>query len=93
MRKRTPGPWVKQDDLTRGRDPIGVLSDDGMEVVAQASSEANARLIAAAPDLLAALKDLVNRCDGTEGVLADGSNIQTRWAHAIIEKVEGGSHE
>ena len=62
MTKHTPGPWKNQHDLTRGRDPIGILSADGMEVVAEASSEANAQLIAAAPDLLEALK-AVQRLD------------------------------
>jgi len=47
-------------------------------------AEPNARLIAAAPELLAALRDLVERCDGEEGVRADGSNIQTMRAHAAI---------
>lgn len=54
------------------------------------TDRANARLMAAAPDLLEALKDLVARCDGEEGVRADGSNIDTAWAHGIIAKAEGG---
>lgn len=36
-------------------------------------------------DVLGALRDLVARCDGDEGVRADGSNIQTMRAHAAIE--------
>jgi len=47
------------------------------------------RLIRAAPDLLDALKDLVARCDGDEGVRPDGSNIQTMAAHAAILRAEG----
>ncbi len=39
-------------------------------------------------DLLAALIDLTLRCDGPEGVRADGSNIQTIRAHAVIAKFE-----
>lgn len=39
-------------------------------------------------ELLAALEELVTRCDGAEGVRADGSNIQTIRAHAAIEKAE-----
>jgi hypothetical protein len=31
-----------------------------------------------------ALAELVNRCDGDEGVLIDGSNIQTIGAHAAL---------
>lgn len=57
--------------------------------VCSVASLAEARLIAAAPDLLAALKELVARCDGEEGVGADGSNIQTIAAHAAIKKAEG----
>jgi hypothetical protein len=48
----------------------------------------DARLIAAAPELLAALEELVQRCDGPEGVRADGSNIQTIAAHALLAKVQ-----
>lgn len=32
-----------------------------------------------------ALEDLVGRCDGSEGVRSDGSNIQTIRAHAILD--------
>ena len=35
-------------------------------------------------DLVAALRTLVNRCDGAEGVRADGSNIDTAAAHAVL---------
>lgn len=31
-----------------------------------------------------ALEDLVTRCDGAEGVRADGSNIDTRGAHVAL---------
>jgi hypothetical protein len=34
--------------------------------------------------LRTALRDLVNRCDGAEGVRADGSNICTIGAHAAL---------
>jgi hypothetical protein len=43
----------------------------------------------AAPEVLGALRELTARCDGDEGVRADGSNIQTMRAHAAIAKVEG----
>lgn len=35
-----------------------------------------------------ALRDLVDRCDGAEGVRADGSNIDTRGAHAALGDFE-----
>lgn len=43
---------------------------------------------AVAQELLDALRELVARCDGLEGVRADGSNIQTMRAHAALEKAE-----
>lgn len=39
------------------------------------------------PELVEALKELVARCDGIEGVRADGSNIQTHNAHGILSKL------
>ena len=39
-------------------------------------------------ELTAALEELVRRCDGDEGVRADGSNIQTMRAHAILAKFD-----
>ena len=40
-------------------------------------------------ELLEALEELVARCDGEEGVRADGTNIHTMRAHAIIAKARG----
>lgn len=37
-------------------------------------------------ELREALEDLTLRCDGDEGVRADGSNIQTYQARAVLEK-------
>jgi len=47
-------------------------------------------LIKAAPFLFEALKELVLRCDGADGVRADGSNIDTLAAHAALNLVEPG---
>ena len=38
-------------------------------------------------DLIAALQDLVTRCDGKEGVRADGSNIDTLRAHTLLDRL------
>lgn len=43
------------------------------------------RLLAERERLAQALIDLVRRCDGDEGVRADGSNIQTIEAHAALD--------
>ena len=47
----------------------------------------NGRLIAAAPDLLAALRRLVERADTT--MLADGSSLDTLEAHVAIARATG----
>lgn len=44
------------------------------------------RVRAAAPALVAALRELVMRCDGDAGIRADGSNIETAQAHAALER-------
>ena len=46
------------------------------------------RMEAERNELLLVLKDLVNRCDGSEGVMADGSNIQTIRANVLLAKLE-----
>lgn len=42
------------------------------------------------PRLVDALRDLMLRCDGAEGVRADGSNIQTMQAHALLDEIGEG---
>ena len=46
-------------------------------------------------EALEALRDLVARCDGEQGVREDGSNIDTTKQHAILAKYapdsEGGA--
>jgi hypothetical protein len=49
--KHTPGPWVRNE--TWGL----IVSGDGEVAALHSGNEANARLIAAAPELLAALED------------------------------------
>ena len=61
MNKHTPGPWQIADGESRrvylinhGRDAVGET------VYTDTRNPADARLIAAAPDLLAALQSLIN---------------------------------
>lgn len=64
-----------------------------------AEGQANAHLIAAAPDLLAALRDIVDRIDGVwdaPGLMSRGA-LHTKaaddiydWARAAIARAEGG---
>lgn len=55
--KHTPGPWY----ATEGEyeDEFEVVASDGAVTIAQPPTEADADLIAAAPDLLAALQYIV----------------------------------
>ena len=45
------------------------------------------RMEAERNELLSVLQELVDRCDGDEGVRADGSNIQTIRANALLAKL------
>jgi hypothetical protein len=70
--QHTPGPWAVGTDTARDAAPGRVhvlaqsITTSGLETVAVASTENNARLIAAAPELLDALID----CADTLAVLA-----------------------
>lgn len=76
-RKHTPGPWRLEPSWLETDNPY-VVADNGkifpyVEFVADVALEADARLIAAAPDLLAACeKAMIECCDliGTEAGIA-----------------------
>ena len=84
--QHTPGPWtiagretaLKVVEARRSWMRVCFLTSDG-------PCEANARLIAAAPDLLEALKELTNSCDAIPGC-----PVTTR-ARMAIHKAEGRS--
>ena len=70
--EHTPGTWAYQPSQAEGHWIIGLhndipecigLSDDGYMCVSGICSEADARLIAAAPDLLEALQSLLPMLD------------------------------
>lgn len=98
MSKHTPGPWTAQWDETNKRCKIGhwfwTAQDKafpGHYVVLDLKRQtpeatANARLIAAAPDLLKALKKLVARCNSDPSMRADMNTLQ---AHLAIAEAEG----
>lgn len=95
MKNHTPGPWsvlnssVIADSIKYSNNRSNKICDIESTSTPHLERLANAYLISASPDLLAALKELVIRCDGEEGVTEDGSNIQTIQAHAAIAKAEG----
>jgi hypothetical protein len=76
----TPGPWhVKRGDVMNSMETVMVARAWGPAGRAQETEkehEANARLIAAAPDLLAALREVERRLD--------------RWAKVGIERGPSG---
>jgi hypothetical protein len=88
MRKHTPGPWDFEGfEQVAGNGVFYgglIVGDDGETVVAQCVAAHNARLIAAAPELLEALKNLEND---------DGSIPAHAWAlvQSAIAKAEGGA--
>ena len=65
--KHTPGPWTHAEAYDNG-EPVCIRIDSGAQTVAEVvfdslhndEIDANARLIAAAPDLLKAAKDLLS---------------------------------
>ena len=90
--KHTPGPWVIDESRHGKRGPVhtlmvvaekggmpGLIVNQGALVEPQ--DWANARLIAAAPDLLEALKGVVR--------VADRDTVEFIAARAAIRKAEG----
>jgi len=94
MNKHTPGPWIMEWEgngyiCPQGReDSIACtanrpLDEDGESPWTQEEEEANARLIAAAPELLEALREVVKFIDTTTHV---GSQEALDAARAAIAK-------
>jgi hypothetical protein len=86
--KHTTGPWQVETDttniITSTGDYVAVVYLHGTE-----ETKANARLIAAAPELLDALRDLTARVD--RGEMTDGSSLDTSWATALLARIEEGN--
>ena len=94
--KHTPGPWETED---RNNDLRVIWSSRKTQVARTDTSihhsrqeqEANARLIAAAPDLIEALKAVQKRYADISGFTIDGENKKTLdIVDAAIEKAEAG---
>ena len=95
--KHTPGPWIAEEvGSTGGENPVPVVevvTADGYERVCEYVSKDDARLIAAAPELLDALIDMLATAEHAYTVRAsDGAEIThpavTR-ARAAIAKATG----
>ncbi len=88
MKAHTPGPWnverVKEFERQPLINPIHLIWCDGLLLARTCfapSSEANARLIAAAPDMLAALRSVAQHADDEAGFMV--------LVRAAITKAEG----
>ena len=90
----TPGPWTLQNGTVLGADGVGVTRPferfDG-------AASANARLIAAAPELLAALQEIAIAASRQQGSGGDVFDFQDRLrecgdkARAAIAKAGGAA--
>ena len=97
MSKHTPGPWKVSltDDTTviaPDNSVIAEIDGDYNQPDLWPIMEANARLIAAAPELLEALKDCIKRlrkCALHNGNSEDAVNAMCEQFDTAIAKVEG----
>ena len=91
--KHTPGPWYHEADShtgavkTEGKKLIASVFGDDPECREDDRQIANATLIAAAPDLLAALQAIVTDEGGTRSVSRD--HLIAVAARAAIAKATG----
>lgn len=87
LASHTPGPWFLEDDPAPAAN-IGHVgsSDQTICTTWTDNAQANARLIAAAPELLAALKDL---CGADRDDLNDGTSSVWNAAADAIAKATG----
>jgi len=96
--KHTPGPWeTSKDAVPEGHIQITVYEPTGRRVATVFETEANARLIAAAPDLLKELKDVrewiqslldATPDEATDFITNNGEQVEQAIADAIV-KAEG----
>ncbi len=104
MAKHTPGPWTAEEATSNSIDIVSeeveiatIISDE--DFPEDCEERANARLIAAAPELLDALRDLADRAEGGvdyglchRGICSRSECAQCRRvdaARAAIAKAEG----
>jgi hypothetical protein len=98
--KHTPGPWYCLPEYSNGGEvhsAAGIICDASIgrnereeyQKAHRAESEANARLIAAAPELLAALKEILVAAEECGAIGSHGPALKT--ARAAIAKAQGGA--
>ena len=91
MSKHTPGPWYYTNE---GINSMGIVEKDGTNIMHMATlrnssasrhMEANARLIAAAPDLLEALRMVLDDPDALDGRPRTYQCVRAAIAKAGVE--------
>ena len=87
MTKHTPGPWLVEPSPDRTH--FDVRSDGVHLPLYGVGGKANAALIAAAPDLLAALEGMVGAYGGDRRMSAEGCIDAYEKAQATIAKAGG----
>lgn len=81
--QHTPGPWKHDENW-------GLIKYGKTEICAlHSGNEANAHLIASAPDLLSALRFLLADYIAINGEKLTGSSVPADMARAAISKAEG----
>ena len=94
--KGTPGPWRVRTNNSQLYREIGgayFISGPNNEWIARLTDEteprlANARLIAAAPDLLEASTNLVGAIRILENLSAEGKDTDDAWSEVVSELLE-----
>ncbi len=82
MTKHTPGPWYADEEQSViDGIVIPFVHVDGKKI-AEVNTIANARLIAAAPELLEALERLILICEAYNG-------LEAKKSRAIVAKARG----
>jgi hypothetical protein len=96
--KHTPGPWAIELPAPGSENPAWILGPEEQGIarvslwrgLGREQAEANAALMAAAPDLLAALKQALNYIENTEKEFGETYGCGNA-ARAAITKAEGRS--
>lgn len=80
MNAHTPGDWAATTSIAGAHTVIAgddLIADCGIE--ADGPALANARLISAAPDLLAAVETAMRVLSDLQGVTQQGSRVRAAW--------------
>ena len=96
MSAHSPGPWfvTSEDDRPTGSVGTSPLSNDIALTWSETCAKADARLIAAAPELLAIVSKLALLREGLENGSSSAEHAATRLALdavAVVAKATGGA--